>query len=218
MRSTFYKKFSQKKTYINKEFIEKLLAKHELKLLSPVPKTKQDICEWECKKGHKFSASIITIDKTYKCYECITRDYNVSITISMIRMVFEKLTNYPFIESSVTNPNTNKSLKVHGLSADLKLAFHYQGPQDSIFIHGYHKSSDDINKRQSLYKIRSTILMEKGITLIIIPYLITNTNLLEFIINALNNKFKLQLDNVNDINKQIIDMTILESKNIITMD
>ena len=85
----------------------------------------------------------------------------------------------------LSSPLTGKNLELDGYNAELKIAFEYQGKQHYEYVSKFHKSEIDLQYQQEKDNYKASICKERGIILIIIPYMVKSFNLRAYIYKEL---------------------------------
>lgn len=147
------------------------------RLISTIIINNHDHLEWECSEGHIWKASWANVKYKHSwCPHCV-KYYQEE----RCREIIGRLTDKKF-------PKTTKELggrmELDGYCSELKTAFEYQGEQHYIFIPYWHREPDALIKQYERDAKKAKICVEKGITLIIIPYT-ENKHLEEFILAEL---------------------------------
>ncbi|MFS0558880.1 zinc-ribbon domain-containing protein [Brevibacillus sp. 179-C9.3 HS] len=173
--------------------------------------------EWQCAEGHTWEASFhdVKVSNTWcpHCYKFYSED--------KVRFIFESLFNRPFKKNRKA---LGENLELDGFNEELQLAFEYHGIQhykhDSFFF----RSRKEFERRKHLDDLKEKLCLQKGITLIIIPYDSYNSDesLLQYIIEQLrrfNIDIEISLSNfsLNDFYKRsqvLVELrTLAESRN-----
>lgn len=101
----------------------------------------------------------------------------------------EFLTGYKFAKVRpewIVNGETNK-LELDGFCEELNIAFEYNGSQHYKFEPHFHKTVDDFNKQVEHDRIKSEACIQKGVSLISIPYTLWNKEKINsFVLHELN--------------------------------
>ena len=139
------------------------------KLLSTTYTNCKHNLTWECSKGHVWQATWDNISRNKWCPYCshgkteeICRDLletKLKISLPSKRIIYNE-NRYCF----------------DGYNKEHKIAFEYHGYQHYIFPNHFHKSEDRFIAAQQRDKNKEQYCKENGITLIVIPYTITDLN------------------------------------------
>lgn len=150
---------------------------------------------WECNFGHVWNAPFTRVKRGSWCPQC-----NIFVGEEKVRYIFQALFKERFIKTRQVLGESK--LELDGFNEDLGIAFEHQGEQHYKFIEFYHRTESGFKKQLKKDEIKKQIAMEKGITLIEIPYYISNQEneeLINFIIKELNSKGIQALYEVKDV-------------------
>jgi len=130
--------------------------------------------KWECEEGHRWIAIPNNIKTGQWCPYC----KKTSLQEEKCRYVFEWLTNSKFPKKSI-----NDRQFLDGYCEELNLAFEY-GEQHFRIAKNWNTNEEQIQRQQSLDRIKTNKCKKRGIDLIRINYSEKN-NLFNFISSAL---------------------------------
>lgn len=149
--------------------LQRIAAAHNGKLLSREYVTVSTYYQWECQKGHQWSAvarNMGILGKAW-CPECAGK-VGETLSLSFIKDV----TLLPFQKR---RPSWLKGLKGKPLELDAycqeaNLAVEYQGKQHYEFVPGWHKTEEYFRECQARDALKRKLCAEFGVTLFEIPY------------------------------------------------
>jgi hypothetical protein len=132
---------------------------------------------WVCGNGHQFDMNANSVKNNHWCPHC-----QFYLNENKCRYIIEKLTGKRFKSTK----KILNGLELDGYNEELKLAFEYNGVQHYKFIEFFHKTYDEFLKRKEYDDLKKNLCDEKGISLITIPYTITNdTGLITYLYEKL---------------------------------
>lgn len=104
------------------------------------------------------------------------------------KITLEILTGYEF--SSVRpdwlkNPLTGRNLELDCYNDTLKLALEYNGKQHYVFTPRFHKNEHDLELQIYRDELKQSLCDQNGVTLIIVPYTISEQELCSYILRKL---------------------------------
>lgn len=126
--------------------------------------------EWECERGHKWSAIYDSIKKGKWCPYCPFKSEE------SCRKIFKKIfrEEFPKKRPKFLKMDGRPTLELDGYNEDLKIAFEYQGAQHYRHIPHFHKTEEEFEKLQERDILKYKLCQEEGINLILIPYNFTH--------------------------------------------
>ncbi|NVM52853.1 MAG: zinc-ribbon domain-containing protein [Candidatus Helarchaeota archaeon] len=141
--------------------------------------------EWQCKKGHIWEAQPYSIKCGTWCPEC-----RIRINERISRELFETILNDKFPKSRpkwLINERGNQ-MELDGYNKELALAFEYQGIQHYKYVKYFHKSRNDFERRKADDEAKRKLCKMNGVTLVEIPYTISNNKIQNYIIKKCKEK------------------------------
>lgn len=150
--------------------------------LSTEYKNKRTKLTWKCKEGHIFEHTLQCIKGGCWCPYC--KGSNGEI---VFRDIMEEITGHKFLK---VRPNwlrgvRNRPLEIDGYCEELKLAFEYQGQQHFKYNSHFYKNIEDFNRRLANDQIKSKILQERGIRLLLPDYRLPISSFRDFVVKAI---------------------------------
>jgi len=100
------------------------------------------------------------------------------------RDIFESLTGraYPTVRPHfLRNPSTGRNLELDGYCEELRSAFEYQGSQHYEFPNRFHKTKQEFLAQVERDKFKVQRCAEEGINLVVIPHVLKDDELEDFI-------------------------------------
>lgn len=138
---------------------------------------------FKCTEGHIFKATPNNIKLGKWCPTC---------NIKQNELYMSEIINYIFPDNEFKKirPNWLKNNEGNNLELDLycqelNLAFEYNGPQHYVFVKHFHKTEENLKKRQQDDLIKYELCKKNNIVLIIIPYTVSSNEMYDFVINEL---------------------------------
>ena len=132
---------------------------------------------WQCKKRHSWLATPNNIIQGHWCPLC-----SAYTNEKLCRKYIEKQTNFKFPKCK---PLFLKGLELDGFCKGLSLAFEYNGKQHYKFTPYFHKTQQDFINQQTRDILKKQLCKKNNISLIEIPYTISNKNINNFIKNKI---------------------------------
>ena len=144
-------------------------------------RTRNYVFEWECARGHRFSATPGNVQRGYWCSQC-----SASRSERIVRAYFEQLFDKPFprIRPDWLRNTTGYKLELDGYCDSLSLAFEHQGEHHHREVKAFRSQSLAAIRQRDARKRR--LCRNRGVTLIEIPQLVSKLpveDLRGFIIN-----------------------------------
>ena len=142
---------------------------------------------WICQNNHKFRASYTTIlHGKFLCPSCVNEEYSCELTLSLITDLITSFFKHIPKISKRDPPSLRKINRYNKRKVDLHiptqdLAIILQEPQDVNFIKSFHKTEKSFNKLERNLATSKKHCEESEIHLIIIPYHIKTSDILEFL-------------------------------------
>lgn len=127
----------------------------------------ENVCfDLECKNNHKWKTTVKKLKSGVWCQKCRY------LSESVCEDIFIELTNKEFIK---VRPPWLERLELDGYCEELNCAFEYSGRQHYEYIKFFHGDKDlkNFEKQQERDIRKSELCKEKGITLIVVPYIYT---------------------------------------------
>ena len=157
-------------TYKAQKLIElqKLALSRGGKLVSSEYNGANNLLEWECAQGHRWTAkpSHISGKSQTWCRQC-----NQTYSEKIIRIAFETVFKVPFpnVRPDFMKTNKGRNLELDGFNESLKLAFEFDGRQH--FEKTRFQNSDIVLKEiQQRDKLKDVLAQNAGITLLRFGY------------------------------------------------
>lgn len=116
---------------------------------------------WKCKKGHITKVKYHDMDTKAGCTLC--NEPNSEI---MCREIMEEIMEVKFAKKK----NFLQKMELDGYNETLKLAFEYNGKQHYEHVLYFQKTVEQFNQQVARDKLKKELCIEKGITLIVVPY------------------------------------------------
>ena len=137
---------------------------------------------WKCSSGHIFKMQPIRILAGSWCPHC-----NFHINEEKCRHILTQIFNTPFIKTQSIFKKLKNRLELDGYSAELNLAFEYQGQQHYQYMPFFHSSEKKFIEQQNRDQKKAEKCNELNIKLLIIPYWVAtdDKSIYEFIQNQL---------------------------------
>jgi hypothetical protein len=162
---------SRNNTNLTIEDMQKLAARKGGKCLSTVYRNVYHALEWECARGHQWPSAPANIIAGCWCPEC-----SLSRSERVCRVVFESIfrASFPRSRPEWLLGRQGVPLELDGYCARLKLAFEYQGAQHFAEVKQFRINQQRLAALQDRDEIKRARCREHGVTLIEIPYTISN--------------------------------------------
>jgi hypothetical protein len=154
-------------------------------LLSEVYSARNKKLKWRCQNGHVWEAAFNDLLKGTWCPTC-----GKGIRERLCRHYFEQITNHVFLSAKpdwLRNSNGNR-MELDGFCEVLSLAFEHQGKQHYEKVDHFNQRQESLEWRLSSDRLKRSICVEKGVTLIEVPYWVENESLPGWISNELQSK------------------------------
>jgi hypothetical protein len=180
------------------EFVKE---KHEGKCLSTIYKNGKQNLLFECKWGHQWLAMWTNIQKGKWCPSCASLS-GERITRLYFETIFDK--SFPKERPSWLLGEKGYRMELDGYCAELGVAFEHHGMQH-YFISEFHKTQEELDKRQNDDKLKQRLCNKNGVKLIIVPQ-VPNLTPLDNLIPFIYDQCKML--NIS-ILKSIHDITIM---------
>ena len=92
------------------------------------------------------------------------------------RLIFERLFGVKFTKDrpDFLKRSNGRNLELDGYNKEMRLAFEYDGIQHYKFVPYFHRTYDNFIKQQERDREKDQMCRENGITLIRIPYFVTD--------------------------------------------
>lgn len=106
----------------------------------------------------------------------------------LCRQILEKIFALPFPSQRpdfLKNPQTNRNLELDCYNSSLKLALEYNGKQHYKFPNKFHNSVEAFNAQIARDELKKTLCDNHGVTLIIVPYTIPKSQIVDYIVAKL---------------------------------
>ncbi|QKF94338.1 hypothetical protein QKU48_gp0880 [Fadolivirus algeromassiliense] len=162
----------------------------------------------ECPQNHIFYCTLSNLNLNRWCPDC-----NIHLGELLSKCAIEHLTNTQFkkVRPDWLKIHTGYNLEIDAYNNDLKLGLEYHGVQHYQFVHHFHKSKEDFEKRKEYDQLKEQLCTENGINLIVVPYTIKNEDICKFIHKELINLgYSIPESNISTFN--INDIHNVESK------
>lgn len=180
----------------------------------------------KCNNNHIFQ----TIGNNIKHNDRWCPHCNLKRGEAICKYVIEKLFECEFkkVRPKWLVSNNNTLLELDMYNDNLKLAIEYNGIQHYEYITYFHKSEDDFKMRQKYDEIKIDLCKKNNVKLIIVPYIVDNGDIAEYIYKQLQeygykiDKAKLdslnlnEIDNLNSIYNKVVK--IVTEKNGVLLD
>lgn len=160
------------------EFIKETAKLKNCELLSKYYKNQYEKLEFKCFEGHVFNKAFNNmLYQNQGCPICIR-----GISEELCRYVLENIYNDKF--DKTTFKYKNHTLELDGHNNEHKIAFEYNGRQH-YELTTMTKTKESLKYRKYLDNLKTEYCKEVGISLIIIPYTISNDEISQFICDKL---------------------------------
>lgn len=186
------------------ENVKSLLKEGGLILISDNYENTNTLLKVQCELNHVFERSFTHFKKSLQCPQC---KLGLGIGEEICRFFIEYLFDKLFIKA---HPKWLNGLELDGYNEELSIAFERQGQQHYEYHSFFFKTKDDFIKRLEADKLKLILCIENNVKLIIIPYWIKTTEILQFIKDEcvklkINypNKPNIELDKISVFNKEI---------------
>ncbi|CAE6864591.1 hypothetical protein IQ288_05080 [Burkholderia sp. R-69980] len=162
---------SRNNTNLTIEDMRELAVKKLGKCISTAYRNVYHALEWECARGHQWSSAPANIIAGCWCPECA-----LSLSERVCRVVLASIfgASFPRSRPEWLLGRQGVPLELDGYCARLKLAFEYQGAQHFAEVKQFRINQQRLTALQDRDEIKRARCREHGVTLIEIPYTISN--------------------------------------------
>jgi len=133
---------------------------------------------WQCSKGHTWKATPTLVRRGTWCPVC-SPSLGERVCREQLQIIFNK--DFPKVKPNWLLNNRGNKMELDGYCKELKLAFEYNGHQH--YIKTTRIKNYNLDQRKKDDELKEELCKRNGVTLIIIPYLISNENKQKYIIN-----------------------------------
>jgi hypothetical protein len=158
-------------TNLTIEEMRELAARKGGKCISTVYRNVYYALEWECALGHQWPSAPANIIAGCWCPEC-AQGLSERICRAILESMFRA--SFPRIRPDWLLGREGLSLELDGYCARLKLAFEYQGAQHFVEVRQFRMDKRRLAALQDRDEIKRARCREHGVTLIEIPYTLSN--------------------------------------------
>ena len=138
--------------------------------------------KWQCAEGHVWEATGASVRKGTWCGVCSS-----GVHEQICRAILENGFQCKFPKSYpdwLVNSLGNK-MELDGYSKTLRLAFEYNGVQHYRLNKKFHKSEEELGRRQQDDLRKEALCLAHDVKLIVVPYTLKKSELRNFILNKL---------------------------------
>lgn len=156
----------------------------------------------ECSRGDKFYGTLNNLNTSRWCPDC---NIYLGELISKCAIEYLLKTQFKKVRPDWLKIDTGYNLEIDAYNEERNLGLEYHGVQHYQFVHHFHKSHDDLDKRKKYDQLKEKLCKDNGTDLIVVSHTTKNEDICKYIHKELLNlgyeidETKINKFNINDV-------------------